>query len=192
MKKYFFLLFFLLSSTTFAFDLIELNQLLSQPSTVRGHFRQERFLRSLPNPIIGEGQFVLRVEDSLLWHLQEPFDEKLKVSKSGVQRWNGQKWIQNTASSGQSKNHITLFMDLLAGRTEALDTHFTLQLSGDKQAWHLRLIPNSLLMKKIFNKIDIEGSNVVQSIVLDEKQGDKMRLLFSDIQTEKTRHAPIH
>lgn len=193
MIKYLISFFFLLMSLDVsAFGLAQLKEQLNQSAIVEGRFQQERHLHSLPEPIVSHGIFVLRAENSLLWHLQEPFEEKLRVSKMGIERWNGTKWEKNTSSTGQSKNHTALFMDLLAGRTDTLQQHFHVQLNGNKQNWQMQFQPKTLLMQQIFKYIDVEGSDVVRRIVLSEKQGDKMVLLFSDIHTQKKTHDTSH
>ena len=41
-------------------------------------------------------------------------------------------------------------------------------------------------MKQIFNHIEIQGDSVVKTIVLDEKQGDKTRIHFDNVQQNQS------
>ena len=115
--------------------------------------------------------------------MQQPFAVDLRVKKDGIMQWNGSQWVANN-KLGQSEQ-INLFLGLLSGDISALSAQFDLQLSGSPQQWRLTLTPSSLLMKQIFNHIIIKGDGLVREIELDEKQGDRTLILFSQVQTNQ-------
>ena len=88
----------------------------------------------------------------------------------------GGKW-----KNGQAEQ-ISLFLGLLSGDISGLKTQFDATLVGEAKHWSLTLTPSSLLMKQIFNHIEIQGDTVVKTIVLDEKQGDKIQIHFDNVQ----------
>ena len=167
-----------------AFDTAELAQMLQQPQNVQGAFAQQRYLKSLNQPMNTSGRFVLLPKKGLLWQMQKPFDNRLRVRADGIMQWNGKSWVQPNQSkmSGQNRQ-ISLFLDLLGGNTQGLEKQFDLQLSGSPQKWTLRLNPKTALMKQIFNHIDISGDSVVRRIELSEKQGDRTVMRFNQVQT---------
>lgn len=174
----------LTSPLLWAFSTAELSQTLQKPANVQGAFTQERHLKSLAKPMTTAGQFVLVPKKGLLWHMQKPFDNRLRVRADGIMQWNGKSWVQPNQSkmSGQNRQ-ISLFLDLLGGNTQGLEKQFDLQLSGSPQKWTLRLNPKTALMKQIFNHIDISGDSVVRRIELSEKQGDRTVMRFNQVQT---------
>ncbi|MDO4641524.1 MAG: outer membrane lipoprotein carrier protein LolA [Neisseria sp.] len=180
----------LASPLIWAFSSAELAQTLQKPENVQGAFTQQRYLKSLTKPMTTHGQFVLMPKRGLLWHMQKPFENRLRVRADGIMQWNGNAWSAVNASklSGQSQQ-IRLFLDLLGGNTQGLEKQFALQLSGNQQAWTLRLNPKTLVMKQIFNQIEISGDNVVRRIELNEKQGDRTVMQFNQIQTGKALDA---
>lgn len=171
----------LLSTVAMAFDLNELQKQLQAPNNIKGSFTQQRFLKNLSKPIHSQGQFVLIPNSGMLWQMQKPFVDSMRVNKKGVQVLNAQKkWVSLPASGGTQKNQVKLFLDLLGGQTSGLQQQFQLNLSGSAQQWQLQLLPKTALMKQIFTKIDIAGGNVVQKINLYEKQGDRTEISLSN------------
>ncbi len=176
----------LASPLLWAFSAAELAQTLQKPANVQGAFTQQRYLKSLTKPMTTNGQFVLIPKRGLLWHMQKPFENRLRVRADGIMQWNGKSWVAANQSkmNGQSQQ-IRLFLDLLGGNTQGLEKQFDLQLSGSQQKWTLRLNPKTALMKQIFNHIEISGDSVVRRIELNEKQGDRTVMQFNQIQTGK-------
>lgn len=187
MKKYLIgMALILFSPFIQAFDTAELAQMLQQPQNVQGAFAQQRYLKSLNQPMNTGGRFVLLPKKGLLWQMQKPFDNRLRVRADGIMQWNGKSWVAANPSkmNGQSQQ-IRLFLDLLGGNTQGLEKQFDLQLSGSQQKWTLRLNPKTALMKQIFNHIEISGDSVVRRIELNEKQGDRTVMQFNQVQTGK-------
>lgn len=183
MKKY--LLAALLAATALsasAFSTAELARILQKPDNIQGGFIQYRHLKSLSKPMAATGKFVLMPKRGLLWQMQKPFAATLRVRSDGISQWNGKGWIMPDTGkfSGQSRQ-IKLFLDLIGGDTQGLEKQFDLKLEGSAQKWTLQLTPKTLLMKQIFNHIDISGDSVVRRIELHEKQGDKTDMRFDGI-----------
>ncbi len=176
-------LLMLFSGLSSAFSQQDLIALLQKSQNIQGGFTQQRFLKSLSKPIVSQGKFVLLANKGLLWQMQQPFAVDLRVKKDGIMQWNGSQWVANN-KLGQSEQ-INLFLGLLSGDISALSAQFDLQLSGSSQQWRLTLTPSSLLMKQIFNHIIIKGDGLVREIELDEKQGDRTLILFSQVQTNQ-------
>ncbi len=176
-------LLMLFSGLSSAFSQQDLIALLQKSQNIQGGFTQQRFLKSLSKPIVSRGKFVLLANKGLLWQMQQPFAVDLRVKKDGIMQWNGSQWVANN-KLGQSEQ-INLFLGLLSGDISTLSAQFDLQLSGSSQQWRLTLTPSSLLMKQIFNHIIIKGDGLVREIELDEKQGDRTLILFSQVQTNQ-------
>ncbi|WGE91027.1 LolA family protein [Actinobacillus genomosp. 1] len=177
MKKYLLLFLLFFSPLSWGFSQTELIRQLQKPQSVQGDFIQQRFLKSLAKPIVATGKFTLVAQKGLLWQMEKPFMSQMKVTSQGISQWNGSTWVANS-SVGQVEQ-IQLFLGLLSGDISALSSQFDLSLTGTASNWQLSLKPNSLLMQQIFEKITLEGGNVVSSIELKEKQGDRTVIQFS-------------
>ncbi|MDO4231120.1 MAG: outer membrane lipoprotein carrier protein LolA [Lautropia sp.] len=161
-----------------AFDLPALQKQLQQSHEVHGEFTQQRFLTALSKPLVSSGQFQLVPGKSLLWHVQKPFEQKVRVDETGMQHWRNGRWQPDTRTGGAARAQLDFFMDMIGGRFDSLQKHFAIKLSGHEKQWKLQLDPSSVLMKKIFRRIDIDGDTHVRTVVLDEVQGDRVDMRF--------------
>ncbi len=167
------------SNIAFAFTPIELMQSLQKTKFVQGEFYQSRFLNTLPVPIKTYGSFTLMENKGLLWEMKQPFNSILCITSKGIAQWNNNQWIENT--NKVQNQQVGLFLGILSGDIKKLQENFNLNLHGTSSNWQLDLVPNTLLMKQIFNNIRLKGDNVIREITLDEKQGDKTIIEFHHI-----------
>lgn len=167
------------SSLANAFDLQQLSEQLAKPDVIHGQFIQEKHLRALPQPLISKGSFVLAKNHGLLWLLKTPLKQDYRISAKGIARRDDNGWqLLPNKSAGAEQNR--LFLAVLQGDSSGLQRDFELALSGDAQQWKLTLTPRSLLLKQVFNQINIDGGALVQTIELLETQGDSTVLRMQD------------
>lgn len=167
------------SSLANAFDLQQLSEQLAKPDVIHGQFIQEKHLRALPQPLLSKGHFVLAKNHGLLWLLKTPLQQDYRITAKGIARREGNGWqLLPNKSAGAEQNR--LFLAVLQGDSSGLQRDFELALSGDAQQWKLTLTPRSLLLKQVFNQINIDGGALVQTIELLETQGDSTVLRMQD------------
>ncbi|MGS1106779.1 outer membrane lipoprotein carrier protein LolA [Achromobacter anxifer] len=165
-----------------AFDLAELQAQLSATPVVRGHFVQQKFLRSLPQPLTSRGDFTLAAGKGLLWLLRTPIAQDLRIDARGIfRRDETGKWQALPQHTGAGREN-RLFLSVLAGDTAGLRENFDLTLTGQADAWQLLLTPRSVLLRQIFDNIQINGGKLVDRIELRETQGDRSVLQMTDAQ----------
>lgn len=168
-----------LSSLANAFDLQQLSEQLAKPDVIHGQFTQEKHLRALPQPMISKGSFVLAKNHGLLWLLKTPLQQDYRISAKGIARRDASGWqLLPNKSAGAEQNR--LFLAVLQGDSSGLQRDFELALSGDAQQWQLTLSPRSVLLKQVFNQINISGGALVNTIELLETQGDSTVLRMQD------------
>ena len=169
----------LLSFSAQAFDLQQLSTQLAKPAVIHGQFIQEKHLRALPQPLTSQGTFVLAKDHGLLWLLKTPLQQDYRINAQGIARRDANGWhMLPGKSAGAEQNR--LFLAVLQGDSSGLQRDFELALSGDAQRWHLTLTPRSVLLKQVFQQINIEGGELVQRIELLETQGDSTLLRMTD------------
>lgn len=162
-----------------AFDLQQLSDQLARPEVIHGQFIQEKHLRALPQPLTSKGRFVLAKNHGLLWLLQTPLQQDYRITAQGIARRDGNTWqMLPNKSAGAEQNR--LFLAVLQGDSSGLQRDFELSLSGEPQQWKLTLTPRSVLLKQVFNQINIDGGELVQRIELLETQGDSTVLRMLD------------
>jgi len=162
-----------------AFDLQQLSDQLARPEVIHGQFIQEKHLRALPQPLTSKGRFVLAKNHGLLWLLQTPLQQDYRITAQGIARRDGSAWqMLPNKSAGAEQNR--LFLAVLQGDSSGLQRDFELSLAGEPQQWKLTLTPRSVLLKQVFNQINIDGGELVQRIELLETQGDSTVLRMQD------------
>ena len=168
-----------MSTLANALDLQQLSEQLAKPDVIHGQFTQEKHLRALPQPLISKGSFVLAKNHGLLWLLKTPLKQDYRITAKGIARRDDNGWqLLPNKSAGAEQNR--LFLAVLQGDSSGLQRDFELVLSGDAQQWKLTLTPRSLLLKQVFNQINIDGGALVQTIELLETQGDSTVLRMQD------------
>lgn len=168
-----------LSPLAQAFDLQQLSDQLARPDVIHGQFIQEKHLRALPQPLTSKGRFVLAKNHGLLWLLQTPLQQDYRITSNGIARRDGGAW-QMLPNKSASAEQNRLFLAVLQGDSSGLQRDFELSLSGEPQQWKLTLTPRSVLLKQVFNQINIEGGELVQRIELLETQGDSTVLRMQE------------
>lgn len=166
--------------TARAFSLDDLQQQLRATPIVRGHFVQQKFLRSLPQPLTSRGDFTLATGRGLLWLLRSPIAQDLRISANGIARRDSDGTWQALPQHTGAGRENRLFLSVLAGDTSGLRENFDLTLTGDAGAWQLMLQPRSVLLRQIFDNIQINGGKLVDRIELREVQGDRSVLQMTD------------
>lgn len=155
-----------------ALTLDELAGQLAKPGVVRGPFVQEKYLRSLPQPLASRGDFVLARDHGLLWQLKAPVQQVYRIDDNGIARRDTNGWQTLPArAAGAQQNR--LFFAVLRGDTRQLGEQFELALQGTPARWQVRLTPRALLLQQVFSHIDISGGQYVERIELFETQGDR-------------------
>ncbi|MCY1516009.1 hypothetical protein D9M68_506150 [compost metagenome] len=169
-----------------AFELADLQEQLRAAPVVRGQFVQQKFLRSLPQPLTSRGEFTLAAGKGLLWLLRTPIAQDLRIDATGISRRDDAgKWQALPQRSGAGREN-QLFLAVLAGDTTGLRENFNLELTGESNAWQLVLTPKSALLRQIFDSIQINGAALVDRIELRETQGDRSVLQMTDAAAAQT------
>lgn len=158
-------------------QLVALSQKLNLGETVRGQFVQSRQLKVLKKPLISQGQFIFDKEQGLIWQQIKPFESLLILKdKQLIQRDSqGRVQISKADASASAAAMGDLLPSLvramlggdISGLSENFELHFLItdRLSPDGQ-WQLGLTPKDPLMKKAIANMVLEGSDVLQSLVL--------------------------
>ncbi|AIL33267.1 LolA family protein [Basilea psittacipulmonis] len=178
MKKIFLsVLLMMANSLAFAqpIQMDALSQMLKNTRTVSGDFEQIRHLKSLPIPIKSAGNFAIQQDKGLYWHMSSPIESTLRVTKNGIEELSANgSWLP---ASNQSKE--SLLLDLFNGDIESLREQFNMSLTGTSENWQLSLTPKGIILKQIFDRIEIKGSSSLESVHIFEQQGDDTIISFS-------------
>lgn len=183
--KYWPLLALLMSPWVSAVTLDELQQRFTEQPVIRAHFTQTRAIKDLPQPLLSQGEMLIARDTGLLWDQKSPFPMMLMLDDSRmVQVVNGQPPQVITAENNPQMfqfNH--LLRALFQADRKVLEQNFCIEFQDKGEGrWSLRLTPTTTPLDKIFATIDLAGQAYLESIQLNDKQGDRTDIALSQHQ----------
>ena len=179
------LLALLISPFVSALNLDDLQQRFTEQPVIRAHFDQTRTIKDLPQPLRSQGQMLIARDQGLLWDQTSPFPMQLLLDdKRMVQVINGQQPQIITAENNPQMfqfNH--LLRALFQADRKVLEQNFRVEFADKGEGrWTLRLTPTTTPLDKIFNTIDLAGQTYLESIQLNDKQGDRTDIALTQHQ----------
>ncbi|SFE17850.1 Outer membrane lipoprotein-sorting protein [Phytobacter palmae] len=180
--KYWPLLMLLLSPWVNAVTLDELQQRFTEQPVIRAHFAQTRVIKDLPQPLRSQGEMLIARDKGLLWDQKAPFPMMLMLDDSRmVQVVNNQPAQVVTAENNPQMfqfNH--LLRALFQADRHVLEQNFRIEFHDKgEERWTLSLTPVTTPLDKIFTSIDLAGQTYLESIQLNDKQGDRTDIVLS-------------
>lgn len=184
------LLALLISPFVNALTLDALQQRFTEQPVVRAHFTQTRTIKDLPQPLRSAGNMLIARDQGLLWDQTSPFPMQLLLDdKRMVQAINGQPPQIITAENNPQMfqfNH--LLRALFQADRKVLEENFHVEFSDlGAGRWTLRLTPITTPLDKIFATIDLAGQTYLETIQLNDKQGDRTDIALSQHQLTPTQ-----
>ncbi|HCN4564056.1 TPA: outer membrane lipoprotein carrier protein LolA [Escherichia coli] len=175
----------LISPFVSALSLDDLQQRFTEQPVIRAHFDQTRTIKDLPQPLRSQGQMLIARDQGLLWDQTSPFPMQLLLDdKRMVQVINGQPPQIITAENNPQMfqfNH--LLRALFQADRKVLEQNFRVEFADKGEGrWTLRLTPTTTPLDKIFNTIDLAGKTYLESIQLNDKQGDRTDIALTQHQ----------
>ncbi|HBL5001769.1 outer membrane lipoprotein carrier protein LolA [Enterobacter cloacae] len=176
------LLALIFSPLVSAVTLDELQQRFAEQPVVRAHFEQVRTIKDMPQPLRSQGEMVIARDSGLLWDQKAPFPMTLLLDdKRMVQTINGQPPQTITADNNPQMfqfNH--LLRALFQADRKVLEENFRIDFQDlGEGRWSLVLTPTTTPLNTIFTTLDLGGATYLESVRLNDKQGDSTDITLS-------------
>lgn len=141
----------------------------------------------MDKPLKSSGSLLISREKGLWWSQQKPFVLTLLLDdKRMVQTMDGQPSQVITADSNPQMfqfNH--LLTALFHADTSVLEQNFTLTFTDSGQdRWVLVLTPKTTPLDKLFKSITLHGQYFLETIDIEDMQGDGTHIRFFNQLTE--------
>ncbi|AJJ19536.1 MULTISPECIES: LolA family protein [Yersinia] len=187
MKSIFTVLLLCLSLSAHAVTLASLQQRFSEQPVLRAEFEQQRSISGMNKPLKSSGNLLISRDKGLWWSQQQPFVLTLLLDdKRMVQTMAGQPAQVITADSNPQMfqfNH--LLTALFHADTSILEQNFTLAFTDSGQdRWVLVLTPKTTPLDKLFKSITLHGQYFLETIDIEDMQGDGTHIRFFNQLTE--------
>lgn len=153
---------------------------IPEGSVLTAHFRQERFLKALPTPLVQEGKMMIWQGHGVLWETYSPFPNTLLFTKKGIFTLNnGQK--KSLTGKQDKKPHedkiLSLLSHLLTGDFQEIEGFKTSPSSSATRQELIALPPLSAFLSKVDVTLSKEGH--LSKLIVIRANGDRNEIHFS-------------
>jgi hypothetical protein len=166
-----------------AWDVAALMQLLRAHPAGRATFHETKRVSVLDRPLESSGELVFTPPDRLEKRVTSPGAERIVADRERlVLERAGRKQVLELRDYPEVAVLIESIRGTLAGDREALDRLYTLELTGDERAWRLVLKPRDPALRRLVERIEIEGSGArVERVAVDQADGDRSLMQIAPV-----------
>lgn len=137
-------------------------------------FVQHKTLQGLPRPLQSSGEIIIS-DQQLQWITTAPVQQKLLISRAGVNQWQQQEWV---AVAG-SKFVGQLLLAVLQQDQAFIQQHFSIKASGDNC---YQLSPDMAPLTTLFRDIKLCGAAYLSRVQLTEQNGNLTAIQLQPLQ----------
>jgi len=166
-----------------AWDVAALMQLLHAHPPGRATFHETKRVSVLDRPLESSGELVFTPPDRLEKRVTSPGAERIVADRERlVLERAGRKQVLELRDYPEVAVLIESIRGTLAGDREALDRLYTLELSGDERAWRLVLKPRDPALRRLVERVEIDGAGArVERVAVDQADGDRSLMQIAPV-----------
>lgn len=158
---------------------------LAKSELIRADFEQQKKLASLNKTFVSNGTLTFAKSNGVLWQIKRPVQADLIVTQKKLIQKTQRTYSQIQIDQSPYSSVATLFLQLMSGDDKALAKNFNvLSANYSSAGWNIALIPKSALFKKLFLRIDAQGQQYVNKIVIQEQANNSTTILFRNQTTQ--------
>lgn len=186
MKKWLLTTLFCCVASAQALTLDDLQQRFASQPVVRADFSQTRQIEGMAKPLSSRGEMLIARRQGLWWQQSKPFLLTLLLDdRRMVQQMAGQPaQIVTAANNPQMFQFNHLLRALFQADRRVLEENFHIDFTdAGSGSWQLVLTPKAAPLDKLFSTIALQGATWLNTIDLNDKQGDKTHIRLSNQRT---------
>jgi outer membrane lipoprotein-sorting protein len=168
---------------------------LSKAPGLYAHFREEKHITLLQQPLVSEGSLYFAPPSRFARHTDKPIASTLIIDGNQLQfgSADGQESM-NLGTNPVARLFADAFVMLLSGNRAGLEKIFKMQLGpkpgGASGEWKLVLTPRVAPMDKLIKELELRGRGLnLHELDVREASGDWTRTAFSDVDLNR-RYTP--
>ncbi|WP_332605780.1 LolA family protein [Acinetobacter sp. ESBL14] len=158
---------------------------LAKSELIRADFEQQKKLASLNKTFVSNGTLTFAKSNGVLWQIKRPVQADLIVTQKKLIQKTQRTYSQIQIDQSPYSSVASLFLQLMSGDDKALAKNFNvLSANYSPSGWNIALTPKSALFKKLFLRIDAQGQQYVNKIVIQEQANNSTTILFRNQTTQ--------
>ncbi|MCG7997764.1 MAG: outer membrane lipoprotein carrier protein LolA [Candidatus Thiodiazotropha taylori] len=142
----------------------------------QARFTETRQLALLDQPIEQQGTLLFQPPDRLVRTLAPPSNAKYEIEGNRLTLWrNQQQQVVLLDNIPELLAFSASFRSVLSGDRETLERYFIPELTGNRDAWSLNLIPKEAALGSKIKRIEITGTALqIERYLVIESNGDQI------------------
>lgn len=169
-------------------QLIQIFDRLSATPLLRAQFQQQKTLSSVNKSFRSNGTILFSKANGVLWQIKQPVQADLIVTQNKVVQKTQRTMSQVDIANSPYSSVANLFLQLMAGDQTALSKNFdVINVSYTPSQWQLSLQPKTKLFKNLFERVDVQGNQFVNQVLIQEKAKNTTTIKFSQQSTQVQR-----
>lgn len=152
---------------------------LAADETLHYEFTQTKTVAALANPLVSNGVLGLSAKQQLVWQTLRPLKSTLVIGADGLRQFNRNDQLVNEVANPVASELAQVFLGLLSGNTDVLETAFTQSLTCEDSNWQLNLVPADNDLKTMLESLTLNGAEHIEKISFREARGDYTEILLS-------------
>jgi outer membrane lipoprotein-sorting protein len=162
---------FCLSSTSLACTLTSIGEAIGIEN-VHATFVQTKTIAALSRPLQSSGEIWMSNDEQLVWQVLKPLKSTLVLNDVGIQQYDKNDSLLVGPQNPTEAELSEIFLNLLNGNIEKLQTVFDMELSCNQDTWLINLTPTIESYQRLFKRFAISGQSIISEITIEEVRGD--------------------
>ena len=153
-----------------------------QLNTLDANYLQKKQVQILDRKIQSKGRFIYVKDRGLLWHLKSPFEIVTVIKPTEYYQLDENfNRMPDQTNSDQLAPILAQIFNIFSGDLEPLEKNFMIYGARNKQQWIIKLVPIDEITKTVIEDIVIHGNRFIQSVFINNQNGDNTSIFFSEI-----------
>lgn len=162
----------------------ELMRIIGQTKEGKANFVEKKYIGMVDKPLVSSGELAFTAPDRLEKRTLKPVTESLVLEGDSltIEQADKRRFKVSLREHPEVAAFVESIRGTLAGDRQALESAYTLELSGVLDKWQLVLVPTQAQMSKLITRIRIGGVHGdVKTITFEQADGDRSEMAITKV-----------
>ncbi len=162
----------------------ELMRVIGQTKEGKALFVEKKYIGIVDKPLVSSGELAFTAPDRLEKRTLKPVTESLILEGDNltIEQADKRRFKVSLREHPEVAAFVESIRGTLAGDRLALESAYTLELTGVLDKWQLVLVPTQAQMSKLITRIRIGGNHGdVKAITFEQADGDRSEMAITKV-----------
>lgn len=162
----------------------ELMRIIGQTKEGKANFVEKKYIGMVDKPLVSSGELAFTAPDRLEKRTLKPVTESLVLEGDSltIEQADKRRFKVSLREHPEVAAFVESIRGTLAGDRQALESAYTLELSGVLDKWQLVLVPTQAQMSRLITRIRIGGAHGdVKTITFEQADGDRSEMAITKV-----------